>query len=132
MRQGSQHLGMERFVRWQVGTFDPQQIFDGARDVMTLDHLRRLLQRAFEAFLSRFGVLSQTNADIGDKPNTQCRRVQNRPVAGNDTSPLKLLHTAQTGRWGQTDAICKFQIADTPIQRKLTQYFLVYSISFRH
>ena len=41
LRQGAQDLGMKEFVGRQIRYLYPQQVFDGAGDIMALAHLWR-------------------------------------------------------------------------------------------
>jgi hypothetical protein len=74
LRQGSQHLGMPVLVGGQIGTFDAQQVFDGAGDVVAFGDLRGAGDGAFEGLLRGLGVGVEADGDIGGEADAQLGR----------------------------------------------------------
>ncbi len=123
---------MPVLVMGQIGGFDPQQVFDGAGDVVTLPHFARAGNGAFKRLLRGFGVAVQTDRHIGQKTRADLGRVNHGAVAFDDAGAFKLLHPAQAGRGRQACAFGKVKVGNASICRQDAQYPGVYVIKFRH
>lgn len=123
---------MPVLVGGKIRRFDPQKVFHGAGDVVTLANLRGAGNGTLKRLLRGFGMGVQAHGDIGQKPDAQLFRVKDRTVGPDDTRAFQLLHPAQAGRGGKANPIRKLQIGLAGIARKFAQYSVVDVIYFRH
>ena len=123
---------MKPFVAGQIRAFDPQQIFDGAGDIVAFHHFGRSLHGALKRLLRLLRVFAQADTDIGDKAHPHRLAVQHGLVAGDDSGALQILHPAQTSRGRQAHTLSQLQVADPPVAGQFLQYLLIYAIIFSH
>lgn len=130
--QRAQNIGVKRLVSCKVRDLDTQQILDGTCNVVALHDLCRVGNRLFKGLLPRFGVVFQAHGDIGHETLAQSRPIQNGAIAGDNAAAFKFLHPPKTGRGRKAHTIGKFDVGNSPISAKDTQYMVVYLVKLRH